>query len=80
MGERKVNGKDSFMHILKETMDGKTAQLEFETDKKRYIRRFIPQERLILLGGGHIAVPLCEIASILGFLVTVVDDRPVRKR
>lgn len=37
---------------------------------------YIPSERLILLGGGHIALPLCEFASKTGFKVTVVDDRP----
>lgn len=33
-------------------------------------------DRLILLGGGHIALPLCEFAAKTGFNVTVVDDRP----
>lgn len=31
---------------------------------------------LIILGGGHIAVPLANIGNLLGYLVTVVDDRP----
>lgn len=35
-----------------------------------------PQERLIILGGGHIAVPLCDFAAKCDFKVTVVDDRP----
>lgn len=34
-----------------------------------------PRERLIILGGGHIAVPLCEFAARCDFAVTVVDDR-----
>lgn len=33
------------------------------------------KERLILLGGGHIALALCEFAARTGFAVTVVDDR-----
>ncbi len=37
---------------------------------------FYPEERLIVLGGGHIAVPLVEFAVAVGFSVTVVDDRP----
>ena len=71
-----MNTREAFLHVYNETQRGKTVQMEFEAGGKRYIRRFIPKERLILLGGGHIAVPVCEIASILGFLVTVVDDRP----
>lgn len=31
---------------------------------------------LLILGGGHIAKPLAAIAHILGYRVTVVDDRP----
>lgn len=37
---------------------------------------FYPEERLIVLGGGHIALPLTEFAAKIGFSVTVVDDRP----
>jgi xanthine dehydrogenase accessory factor len=38
--------------------------------------RFLPKPRMIVLGGGHIAVPLCQMASLLQFGVTVFDDRP----
>ncbi len=31
---------------------------------------------LLILGGGHIALPLASMANILGYQVTVVDDRP----
>lgn len=31
---------------------------------------------LLILGGGHIALPLAQMAKILGYKVTVVDDRP----
>ena len=37
---------------------------------------FVPEPRLIVLGGGHIALPLVEFAAKCGFSVTVVDDRP----
>lgn len=39
------------------------------------IEPFFPEPSLIILGGGHIAKPLCEFGSRLGFSVTVVDDR-----
>lgn len=44
-------------------------------DGVEYTRLFRPRERLILLGGGHIAQPLCRMAAMLDFDVTVVDDR-----
>lgn len=31
---------------------------------------------LLILGGGHIAQPLAAMANILGYRITVVDDRP----
>lgn len=31
--------------------------------------------RLLILGGGHIALPLAKLGKILGYHVTVVDDR-----
>ncbi|TEB04528.1 putative xanthine dehydrogenase subunit A [Pelotomaculum schinkii] len=36
---------------------------------------YLPPHELIILGGGHIAVPLVTIGKILGYQVTVVDDR-----
>jgi xanthine dehydrogenase accessory factor len=36
---------------------------------------FFPEERLIVLGGGHIALPLTEFAARIHFSVTVADDR-----
>lgn len=40
------------------------------------IEPYFPEPRLIILGGGHIAKPLAEFASKVGFSVTVIDDRP----
>lgn len=37
---------------------------------------YLPQSRLIILGGGHIAKPLSAFAAQCGFSVTVADDRP----
>lgn len=35
----------------------------------------LPPPQLIIVGAGHIAQPLCRFATILGFEVTVIDDR-----
>jgi len=37
---------------------------------------YLAQPELIILGGGHIALPLANIGQLLGYQVTVVDDRP----
>ena len=35
----------------------------------------VPEERLVIFGAGHVAIPLCAMAATVGYAVTVVDDR-----
>ena len=35
----------------------------------------MPEKRLLIVGAGHIAVPLYRIAHVLGFSMIVIDDR-----
>lgn len=41
-----------------------------------YLEYYYPEERLIILGGGHVSWPLAFFGAECGFSVTVVDDRP----
>lgn len=41
-----------------------------------YIESQISSPELIIVGAGHIARSLCKLVKMLGFHVTVVDDRP----
>lgn len=68
--------RQDFKNILNSVLQGLPAALELDIEGVRYLRKFCPQERLILLGGGHIAQPLCTFAAALGFSAVVVDDRP----
>lgn len=68
--------KKAFQNILESVENEMPISLKFQVEENRYTRNFLPQERLILLGGGHISQPLCTFASALGFKVTIVDDRP----
>lgn len=45
-------------------------------DIELYVERVAPPNSLVIVGAGHIAQPLSRIGSLLGFQVTVVDDRP----
>ena len=61
--------------------NGAPAELVLNTldEKDRavvYTRVFLPPQRLILLGGGHVSQPLSRYAADLEFDVVVVDDRP----
>ena len=68
--------QEAFRPILEELEAGRSAVLHRTVDGVEYTRLFRPRERLILLGGGHIAQPLCRMAAMLDFDVTVVDARP----
>jgi xanthine dehydrogenase accessory factor len=40
-----------------------------------YIETHFAAEHLVIVGAGHIAVPLAHLGTMLGFRVTVLDDR-----
>lgn len=37
---------------------------------------FTAEPELVILGGGHVAIPVCHMAAMTGFHVTIVEDRP----
>lgn len=41
-----------------------------------YLETFTPPPDLVIVGAGHIAVPLAHLGALLGYRVTVLDDRP----
>ncbi len=65
-----------FGDVYKALQEGWSAVISRELEGQIYTRLFVPQDRLIILGGGHVAQPICHIASLLDFDVIVVDDRP----
>lgn len=42
---------------------------------KVFIEPFMPQQHLIICGAGHIALPLSVMGKILGFKITIIDNR-----
>lgn len=65
-----------FKNLLKTIERGENASLTLSADGTTYTRRFIPGDRLILLGGGHVSLDVYRMALMLDFDVVVVDDRP----
>lgn len=45
-------------------------------DARLMLELFESPARLIIAGGGHVGLAIASIASIVGFRITVVDDRP----
>lgn len=57
----------------------KPGPAEVEADGMRctvYVEPHLPPAELVIVGAGHVARPLCRIGAMLGFRVTVLDDRP----
>jgi xanthine dehydrogenase accessory factor len=52
---------------------GKAAYLEAEG---LFYDPLLPEERLLVVGGGHVGLALVRAALPLGFAVSVIDDRP----
>lgn len=40
-----------------------------------YMEPHLPPPELVIVGAGHVARPLCRLGAMLGFRVTVLDDR-----
>ena len=68
--------RKEFQEIFDAVTAGREADLVRQVNGQRIVRRFLPPERLILLGGGHVSLALYEAALRLDFAVTVADDRP----
>jgi xanthine dehydrogenase accessory factor len=61
-------------------IDGKGAlrpvtRLQPNGGARLFVDPIVGAQRLIIVGAGHIAVPLCALGAMLGFHVTVIDDR-----
>lgn len=55
----------------------KVEQTETVTigNREIFVELFQKAPRLVILGGGHVSQPVCQIGKILGFDITVADDR-----
>lgn len=72
--------RESNKGLYREIKQGREARMLLSVPQedgslREYVRLFVPHQRLILLGGGHIAAELCSLAARLDFEVTVADDR-----
>lgn len=62
--------------ILQEVAHEKLASVVRFREREYFIEHQAKSPELIILGGGHIALPLAKVARILGYHITVIDDRP----
>jgi xanthine dehydrogenase accessory factor len=68
-GEESAYAHDGPVSYLREEQGG--------TSVLTAIERYAPKPRMLILGGGHIALALVKMAKLIDFFVTVFDDRPM---
>ena len=52
-----------------------TSKPSFDRDAGVFYDPLVPEEKLVILGAGHVGLALALAAAPLGFQITVVDDR-----
>lgn len=60
-------------------MKGKNRSLSFSWENESisvFLENFPPPPHLIIAGAGHVGEPVAQMAKLLGFHTTIVDDRP----
>ncbi len=60
--------------VLSERRSRRTTEVE-PHEVEVALEPMVPPDRLVIFGAGHIGMPLARLAAIVGFEVTVVDDR-----
>jgi xanthine dehydrogenase accessory factor len=74
VAERAADSHAGLVEVL-ETGLRHTARIESNGMPRIFIDPIAGAQRLIIVGAGHIAQPLAAMGSMLGFHVTVIDDR-----
>lgn len=62
--------------IVREAMADGRPRLAVVGELRMFAEPVLPPPRLIVAGGGHVALALAPAALAAGFRVTVIDDRP----
>lgn len=68
---------EKLMQAVESSLSDGKVEIVNNDNKTMIIEPFYPEPHLVILGGGHIAKPLCEYAAKVGFVVTIIDDRPM---
>ncbi len=66
----------SWKEILPGLEDAKPGYITELDGNQYYVELLTSAPKLIIFGGGHISVPMAQLGKLLGFEVTVIDDRP----
>ncbi len=75
LGERTADAVAALFEVGADGALRPATRLEPSGASRLFLDPITGAQRLIIVGAGHIARPLAQLGSILGFHVTVIDDR-----
>src|SRR5579863_9649055 len=75
LGERTADAVAALLEIGADGAVRPAARIEPSGAPRVFLDPIAGAQRLIIVGAGHIAQPLAQLGSMLGFHVTVIDDR-----
>ncbi len=76
-----IRKKESILinyNLNRNVKDSNTLPMTCGGNVSLFIKVYSPQEKLIIAGAGHISEKISKIAKILGYSITVMDDRKER--
>ncbi len=65
----------SKMFKFKLTNDEGSLHMQCGGDADVFIKAFIPKDKMLLVGGGHVSLKLYELSKMMGFYTVIFDDR-----
>ena len=63
---------NNYLNILSETRETKVTEAD---GHRLFIEDYRKNPRLVIFGGGHVSQPTAHLGKMLGFHVTIMDDR-----
>ncbi|HUY27826.1 MAG TPA: XdhC family protein [Candidatus Binataceae bacterium] len=75
LAARAADGTAALVEISENGGANPVARIEPSGAPRLFLDPVVSAQRLVIAGAGHIAQPLATLGSMLGFHVTVIDDR-----
>jgi len=75
LSERTADAKPALLEVGGDGMLHPATRVEPSGAARMFLDPISGAQRLIIAGAGHIAQPLAQLGAMLGFHVTVIDDR-----
>ncbi|MGH7907790.1 MAG: XdhC family protein [Candidatus Binataceae bacterium] len=75
IAERVTDAVPAFLELTDDGALKPVVRIESSGEPRLFVDPIAGAQRLIIAGAGHIAQPLAALGSMLGFHVTVIDDR-----